>query len=285
MQVHVGERRRHLAPCGTPVLPSTTRPRSLPRPTTGRSAARPLGPRSDARETPQPLPGQAGRRSRGCRRRAPSSPSSGRSRPSARPAPDAGCAPAGTRRRSRGSPPHRPRSAPRRRRAGRSCPPAWRYPAAAAARPPSGCRRACIGSPGNAPLHPPVQILQVGLQALPILGPRHPIHPRRCLRVDRPKALRSRLRLTWCSSAVNRASLSRRATSRTRSSALDAPDPALRPGRVSPAVFPSADPLPSPASATARLCSAGSQVLRDRPTSRARASQAYRLAFPERPAR
>src|SRR6266851_3397024 len=62
----------------------------------------------------------------------------------------------------------------------------------------------------------------------------------------------SRCRLTWCSSAVNRASLSLRATSRTRSSSLDTPDPALRPGRVSPAVFPLARSLSSPASATAR---------------------------------
>ncbi len=54
---------------------------------------------------------------------------------------------------------------------------------------------------------------------------------------------------TWCRSAVNRASLSFRAARRTRSSSLDAPCPALCPGRVLLAVFPSGSPLPSTASA------------------------------------
>src|SRR5438093_10212766 len=62
--------------------------------------------------------------------------------------------------------------------------------------------------------------------------------------------------LTWCSSAVNRASLSRTATCRTRSSAGDTPGPALRPGRAVPAVFPLADPLPSPTSAAAASAAA-----------------------------
>src|SRR5713101_4203469 len=57
----------------------------------------------------------------------------------------------------------------------------------------------------------------------------------------------------WCSSAVNRASLSLRATCRTRPSSLDTPGPALRPGRVSLAVFPLAGPLSSPASAASAL--------------------------------
>jgi len=48
------------------------------------------------------------------------------------------------------------------------------------------------------------------------------------------------------------ASLSLRAASRTRSSALVTLTPALRPGRVAPVVFPLADPLPSTASAPAR---------------------------------
>ena len=51
---------------------------------------------------------------------------------------------------------------------------------------------------------------------------------------------------------MNRASLSCCATRRTRSSALGASGPALRPGRVLLAVFPSASPLPSTASATGR---------------------------------
>ena len=48
---------------------------------------------------------------------------------------------------------------------------------------------------------------------------------------------------------MNRTSLSFRATWRTRSRSLDTPSPALRPGRVSLAVFPSGRPLPSTASA------------------------------------
>ena len=47
---------------------------------------------------------------------------------------------------------------------------------------------------------------------------------------------------------MNRACLSFSATWRTRSSALDAPCPALCPGRVLLAVFPLACPLPSTAS-------------------------------------
>src|SRR6266540_2148740 len=88
-------------------------------------------------------------------------------------------------------------------------------------------------------LHPRVQVLKTLLQVLPVVGPRHPVHPR------------SRPGLTWCSSAVNRASLSRRATSRTRPSALDASVPALCPGCVLLSVFPLARLLPSPTSATA----------------------------------
>ena len=48
---------------------------------------------------------------------------------------------------------------------------------------------------------------------------------------------------------MNRACLSFRAAWRTRSRSLDAPSPALCPGRVSLAVFPSADPLSSTTSA------------------------------------
>ena len=56
---------------------------------------------------------------------------------------------AGIRTRTRGSPCRRSRSAPRRRRAGRSCPPAWELRAAAAARPPSGCTRDAPASLGT----------------------------------------------------------------------------------------------------------------------------------------
>ena len=51
---------------------------------------------------------------------------------------------------------------------------------------------------------------------------------------------------------MNRTSLSFRATWRTRSRSLDTPSPALRPGRVSLAVFPSGRPLPSTTSAPGR---------------------------------
>src|SRR6266581_5978482 len=64
------------------------------------------------------------------------------------------------------------------------------------------------------------------------------------------QAAQSRDRSTWCSSAVNRASLSFRATSRTRSSPFGTPCPALRPGRVELSVFPLANPLPSTTSGT-----------------------------------
>src|SRR6476659_2920709 len=64
-------------------------------------------------------------------------------------------------------------------------------------------------------------------------------------------ASRSRSTSTWCNSAVNRASLSRTATCRTRSSALGASCPALCPGRVLLAVFPLVDPLSSTGSAVA----------------------------------
>src|ERR1017187_5281524 len=65
----------------------------------------------------------------------------------------------------------------------------------------------------------------------------------------------SRPGVTWCSSAVSRASLSRTATCRTRPSSLDTLSPALRPGRVSPSVFPLVRSLSSPASAAAALFS------------------------------
>ena len=52
---------------------------------------------------------------------------------------------------------------------------------------------------------------------------------------------------------MNRASLSLRATRRTRSSSLDTLTPALRPGRVSLAAFPLAGPLPSTTSAATEV--------------------------------
>ena len=58
---------------------------------------------------------------------------------------------------------------------------------------------------------------------------------------------------TWCRSAVNRASLSRFAACRTRSSPCDTRVPALGPERVVLAVFPLVSPLPSTASAAPAL--------------------------------
>jgi len=70
---------------------------------------------------------------------------------------------------------------------------------------------------------------------------------------------------------VNRTSPSFRATWRTRSRSLATPSPALRPGRVSPAVFPSGRPLPSTTSAPAQAglfgSFAGSTGLSDFPWS------------------
>jgi len=77
--------------------------------------------------------------------------------------------------------------------------------------------------------------------------------------------------------------LSFRATWRTRSRSLDTPSPALRPGRVSPAVFPSGRPLPPPPPPPPPWgCSAASPVVRACLTSRARASRDYRLSVSPR---
>ena len=129
------------------------------------------------------------------------------------------------------------RSAPRRRRAGGPCPPATRCQAAAAARPPSGCKPAVRALPGTSPAAP-ARAGRAGDGRSPlVIPPSHPVRARRVLlaRTGRPF---QQLRVTWCSSAVNRASLSFRATSRTRPRSLDTPTPALRPERVSLPVFP-----------------------------------------------
>ena len=71
---------------------------------------------------------------------------------------------------------------------------------------------------------------------------------------------------------MNRASLSVAATRRTRPSSLRAPCPALSPGRVSPAVFPLADPLPSTASAAPPWALFGSFTGSTRPSDFSRSS-------------
>ena len=72
--------------------PSTSRLQARPpRPATSGTAAGPSCPLSDARETSPAIRGRWCRRTRGCRHRAPSSPSCVRSRPPAHPALGAGC--------------------------------------------------------------------------------------------------------------------------------------------------------------------------------------------------
>ena len=105
--------------------------------------------------------------------------------------------------------------------------------------------------PVRAPVNPSVQILEISLEVQPVFPPRDPVHPRGGLGLSAQYAARKRSIDTWCKSAVNRTSLSFRATRRTRSRSLDTPSPALRPERVSLAAFPSGRPLPSTTSAPA----------------------------------
>jgi hypothetical protein len=59
---------------------------------------------------------------------------------------------------------------------GRSCPPAWRCRAAAAARPPWVCTPYATASPVTPAVQPGAQVPQVSLQVLPVGCPRHLIH-------------------------------------------------------------------------------------------------------------
>ena len=86
-----------------------------------------------------------------CLHRAPSSPSSAVIPPTGRPAHRAGCAPAGSHRRSPESPPRRWRSGPCTTAAGRSCPPGPRCPAAVSVRPAWGCTSSADGFARYAP--------------------------------------------------------------------------------------------------------------------------------------
>ena len=130
-------------------------------------------------------------------------------------------------------------------------------------------------------MNPGVQIPKVRLEVLPVLRPRHAVDPRRGLRADRPIRRPQAIDVTWCRSAVNRASLSFRATRRTRSRSLGALSPALCPGRVSPAAFPLADPLPSTVSAAPPWALFDSFAgTTDRLTSHDRASRDYGLSLP-----
>ena len=107
---------------------------------------------------------------------------------------DAGCAPAGTRTRSRGSRSRRWRSAPRPSRAGRSCLPARARRAAAAARRPSGCTPdapASLGTPRASAVR--TRSWRLLLQRLPVVPPRLAVHARRGVplqrEVRRPQAV------------------------------------------------------------------------------------------------
>ena len=135
--------------------------------------------------------------------------------------------------------------------------------------------------------HPVPQGLQAG-EALRARNPATSPRPRRAPRPSsgRRTTFRSSPGVTWCSSAVNRASLSFSATSRTRPSPFDTPGPALRPGRVSLSVFPTTQFLSSPASSAP--CSLVRQARRYYELIRLPAPVhpgITALAFPRRPAR
>ena len=89
----------------------------------------------------------------------------------------------------------------------------WRCRAAAAARPPSGCTPSATGFARYAP-RAAVRCSPGGSPPGPARSaPRHAVDPGRGLRAEsRQYAARRRSRSTWCRSAVNRASLSLRAT-------------------------------------------------------------------------
>ena len=133
-------------------------------------------------------------------------------------------------------------------------------------------------------LHPTMQIQEIRLQVPSIVVPRHPVHPRRGLRADRPirppeprrrdmvqQRGEPRVLVPSCH-LTHTAQRTRRIGSGTGSGMRFAVRVPLR----LTAPFPPPPPRPWP-------CSAGSQVLRSDPTSHARASQAYHLVFPERP--
>ena len=155
---------------------------------------------------------------------------------------------------ARANPHHRPNIPTRDCRRGNMNRPS-RCRAAAAARPPSGCKRAATAPPGTSPRAPgPAGPPGGAKRSALVIPPGHPVRTGSRIRlqaVERRSAAAPAS--TWCSSAVNRASLSLRATSRTRSSPFDTPGPALRPGRVSLSVFPTTQFLSSPASSAPHL--------------------------------
>ena len=145
-----------------------------------------------------------------------------------------------------------PGNAPRIRRsalpsalAERSCPPATPPRAGASARPASESAPAAPAWPGTFPnCARPCRSRTLPSRSRPYSSHLTPSVPGAAYCFNDANAARSRSNETWCSNAVNRASLSRTATSRTRTRSCDTPLPALRPGRVSPPVFPHSWLLP-----------------------------------------
>src|SRR6478672_2544545 len=131
-------------------------------------------------------------------------------------------------------------------------------------------------------MQPPVQVTEVVLQVLPVGRPRHLVHPRRGIRVDRPIRVPEPVNvhlvqqrgepclpcLVLPPAAHGPAHWSRRAR------------PCVRDAFCWPC-SPWSIPFPPPAPRSPRRpCSSASQVLRDRPTSPTRSSQDYRLGVP-----
>jgi hypothetical protein len=131
--------------------------------------------------------------------------------------------------------------------------------------------------------HPLMQISQTSLQIPPVIPPRHPIHPGRRLRADRPV----RRPQSGDADVVHQRGKPRtlippyhltHTTQRTRRTLPGAVSGMPFAGRVPLGSPPFLPHLPQP-----QPCSAGSQVLQGDPTSPARASQAYHIMFPQTP--
>ena len=156
VQVDVREQRRNRAPCGTPSSNAVHDPSSMTPAASHFWISRRtlLSAIRCSKNLHQPSMVEAGEVIAEIRVEHPVHLLAARSRRRAHPTRDAGCAPAETRTRTRGSPSHRWRSTPRPPPAGGSCPPARRPRAAAAARLASGCTPSATVSPGSAPREP-----------------------------------------------------------------------------------------------------------------------------------
>jgi hypothetical protein len=131
--------------------------------------------------------------------------------------------------------------------------------------------------PVAARVQPPMQVAKVALQVLPVGRPRHPVHPRRRLGANRPVGRPQPVEINVMQQRGEpRFLIPYRYLPHTIQPVWHAvPSPVsgtCRAGPCSPWLAPFPPPPPRPQS-----CSAGSQVLRSDPTSRARSSQDYRL--------